>query len=184
MLDQPDVLGKTTERLFAGISVTRSNRRPCCPAQPVTSSRPRKPQRGARRRRSRSKAALLGSLGCGGKPTRSACRQAGGWPGGCQCGGSLSPARADGGFCGLKPDPGMLAVAKWLCRRSAATTQENPALSRKVVEIAVAIAQLKLAQISGQEIWAVLCRNNLYRHAILPTLLFATPCAPALPAHG
>ena len=172
MLDQPDVLGKTTERLFAGISVTRSKRQPCCPAQPVTSSRRVSPNadrggggHGQRPRR--------WALGCGGKAPRSACRRAGGWPGGCKCGGSLSPARADGGFCGLKPDPGMLAVAKWLCRRSAATTQENPALSRKVVEIAVAIAQLKLAQISGQEIWA-----------ILPTLLLATPCAPALPVHG
>jgi len=61
----------------------------------------------------------------------------------------------------------MLAVAKWLVRRGATTAKENPALSRKVVEIAIAVAQLNLAQISGQEIRAILCRNKLYRHPIL-----------------
>jgi len=81
--------------------------------------------------------------------------------GGCECVDPALSAKSYGGFRRLKPDLGMLAVAKWLVRRGAATTKENPALSRKVVEIAVAIAQLKLAQISGQEIWTVLCRNNL-----------------------
>ena len=71
---------------------------------------------------------------------------------------------------GLKADLGMLTVAEWLRCRSAAATEENSVLSVNVVEIAVPIAQLKLAQISGQEIRAVLCRNNLYHHEILQAL--------------
>lgn len=46
----------------------------------------------------------------------------------------------------------MLPIAERLCYGSAATTEENAALARDIIEIALTIAQLQLAQVSGQEV--------------------------------
>jgi hypothetical protein len=72
-----------------------------------------------------------------------------------------------GGFGSLEPDFGMLAVAKGFRSRGSAAAQEDPVLAGYIIEVAVAIAQLELAQVSREEIRPVFGRNHFDRHSLL-----------------
>jgi hypothetical protein len=58
-------------------------------------------------------------------------------------------------------------VAERFGRRRSAPTQEDAALARDIVEIAIPVTQIEVAQISGQEIRTVLRRDYFDRHGML-----------------
>jgi hypothetical protein len=76
-------------------------------------------------------------------------------------------ARIHSGLRRLETDFRMLAVAERLRDRRAAPAKENSAFAFEFIEIAISIAQLKLAQISGYEIWPIFCCDNIHRHRSL-----------------
>ncbi|HKR15842.1 MAG TPA: hypothetical protein VJS46_00500 [Rhizorhapis sp.] len=78
-----------------------------------------------------------------------------------------SAFRLHGCFRSLKADFRMLPITKRFRRRRAASAKEYAALSGKVVEISIAVAQVKLAQVASHQIWSVFGRNNLYSHRTL-----------------
>src|SRR5688572_20684015 len=84
-----------------------------------------------------------------------------------------STARLHGRLGGLEADLRMLAVTEWFRRRVAAAAQEDPMLAGHIIEVAVAVAQLELAEIARDQIGTVLGGNHFNRHGLL---LFRCVC--------
>jgi hypothetical protein len=63
----------------------------------------------------------------------------------------------------------MLAIAKRLGRGRTATAKKNPVFPSEIIEVSIAVPQIKLIKIAGDQIGAIPRSNKLNRH---PALLF------------
>src|SRR5690606_35773020 len=78
--------------------------------------------------------------------------------------------RGNRGLDRLEPDLGVLPVAERLGGRSPAPAQEHPRLALQVIEIAVPVAQLELAEVTGDEVGTVLSRDYFQGHLEPPDI--------------